>query len=475
MRSISVASAETALCRYVAAAVVLVFSFLLSSCSGGGTESPYDAVPAGATRVTAVDLNLLAAACGDNITDNSGEITDAARGAFSSLLPSSLVRPLLAVLYSSETSVDTHNVIYFTAANGYRGLILGVTDRDALTSGSLSSYRQKEEDFDGYEVYEVGKRLIAVSKHLCVIAPDEATVKSCRKDKKSPVALAELKDFLTQECAVRAAAEGSSVYGKKMADMWLCNAVKFSESAITTDLTALHADGTTDSIGVRLAAPIDAAALSFVPKGASLVVASGLQGEEGKLFGVEKLLTKFFPGDATMSRTGTTVFYCRPAGSLDSENYLTPSVWNFGSALEMPQDDGEKAVRNMQTYTDGFAQLDPETQCYVYSKGDDTLTYGYVNGYFLQAFNGNVVTNSKPDMLDDFNGARIAALLDIPKGSELQQAAGLPCGASLSLRVTDCHLRLKLSLYGNSTPVLSTVNSLPMLHGVLKLITFNAE
>ena len=445
----------------------------MTSCGHSGPSDPIDAVPAGARRVTVIDLDRLVKANGVATLSGGDGLQPGAEEALGMFFPGDLLRPLAAILSKGGKGVDTSEAVVFTAPNGYTGVILKVTDRDILAT-TLLPYRDEAADFGKYDAYTTGRRLIALSDALCVIAPDAATVKLTGSDKGDDRLISRMsgvRQFLSSDDPIRSACPATEVFGKKMDGLWLCASLRFGDSSVTADLSAMRPDGEIAPIGNRVAGEIDPAAVSFVPAGSSLVIASGLQEDDAKLLGVEELVKRYFPGDVTMSRSGTTLWYARPGGTITADNLLSPRVWNFAGVIQMPQRDGDRAVSNMQQMTGGTARLDPLTGCYTYTEGEATMTYGYVDGYFVQSANGPVSFGLFNPFTEDFRGARVCAIIDIPSESSLRRACALPCGASLTAKVTTDNIHAKLSFYGNPTPVLSTINSIPMLRDILPFIT----
>lgn len=460
------------LTKHLAAAMTALVILSLQSCGKQEITDPVDAVPSGSRVITVMNLEEIASANGAGEIAGDNGLASEAEEAMSMFLPADLMRPLAAVLSAGDKGIDLHKTVMFTSSKGYTGLILKVNSRELLEE-ALLPYRDEQNDLDGYDAYTAGRRIIALSDELCVIAPDAATVKSVGQKKTGPVIseMAGVREFLSSENAVSSARVASDLFGKKMDGLWLCTSLRFTESSIVADLSAMQPDGKPDSIGVRIAGRIDPDVLSFVPGSSSAVIASGLQGDDAKLFGIEELLKNYFPGDITMSKSGTTLWYARPAGTITEENLFSPEVWNFAGIAQMPREEGDRALKNMQDMTHGLARLDPETNCYTMTRGDASLSYGYVDGYFLQSANGPVSLGNSNPFTQDFQGARVAAILDIPGESSLRTATGLPCGASLVMKVTDEHIHAKLTFYGNPDPLLSTFDSIPALRNVLRYIT----
>ncbi len=453
---------------------MLCLAILLSliSCGRKTPENPIEAVPPGCSQVTVIDLQKLASANGANSLVAEGSLTPAAEEAIAMLLPTDLLRPLAAVVSIGDNGVDTRQAVMFTTSRGYDGLILKVTSRQQLAD-AMHPYRDASSDFGEYDTYTTGKRLIAISDHLCVIAPDAATIKTVGQEGEGGIisGMTGINEFLSStDNAIRSARRGADLFGDKMEGLWLCLGLRFTDTSATADLSAMRADGEPDSIGARIAAPVDPDALAFVPEGTTLAIASGLQGDNAKLLGIEDLVKKYFPGDIAMSKTGTTLWYARPAGTITADNLLSPQVWNFAGAIQMPQEEGDMAIRNLQAMNHGLGRLDPATGCYTVTRGDASLSFGYINGFFAQSANGPVKYGNSNPFTQDFSGARLAAVIDIPGSSSLRTAAGLPCGASLAFKVTTFNIHAKLSFYGNNGPVLRTINAIPALHNLLPYI-----
>lgn len=443
----------------------------LSSCDRQVATDPVDAIPADVTQVTVFNLGEITAANGSAAPAGDDGLLPEAEQALGMFLPSDMLRPMAAVLSDGGNGVDTSNAVMFTAPNGYTGIILKVTDRESLVQ-TLLPYRDESADFGDYKSYTTGKRLIAFSDELCVITPDVATAKTIGQKKGNRMIsdMTGVKKFLSSDNAVRSVRLASDIFGKKMDGLWLCASLRFSDSALTADISAIHPDGTPDSIGARIAGKIDSGVLGFVPNGCSLVIASGVQNDDTKLFGIEDLVKNYFPGDIVMSGTGTSVWYARPAGTVTDDNLFSPEVWNFTGIIQMPQTDGEMAVSNMRQMTRGIARLDSSTGCYTITRGDFSISYGYIDGCFVQSANGPVTNGNSNPFTMDFHGARLAAVIDIPGGSSLRTAIGLPCGASFTVKVTTENIHAKLAFYGNPRPLLSTVGSVPPLKNILPFI-----
>lgn len=461
--------------RITGALLAILSVMIMQGCGGDVPAEPMDAVPDDARLIAAMNLDKLAQAYGaEKLTDNDGLTPDAAE-ALSIFIPADLFQPLKAVLTSSGNSgaTRTSDMVMFTAANGYTSLILKVNDSDRLTGGTLSSFRDSKIDFGGYKCFTLNNRVIAISESLCIISPDAATARSAGEHTQAtPVSPIEgVRQFLltSTDDAICLSRKADDIFGNKMKGLWLCGSLRFSDRWVNACLTAIQPDGRPDSIGSRVAGRIDPDIIGFIPQGCSLVIASGKQSGEGKLFGAEELTSRFFPGQTTLSDSGTTLWYARPAGALNSENLMTPEVWNFANIMQTQQANAE-ALTERLTDTYPSARRDTSTGLYETSAGDYSVTFGYADGYYIQGVNGPVSYCNSNQFTQDFNAARLVGILDIPKGSALQNALSLPCGATVSLKVTDLSVNARITLYGAQAPVLATLSSVPALHNLLPLL-----
>jgi hypothetical protein len=405
----------------------------LVSCSKSAPQSPLEAIPAGAKQIAVINLDELAEANGANKIAASGHLLPEVETAVSAIFPDDLQKPLSALLASAAEAVDTKEATLFTASNGYSGIIFKIIDGDRLSDSQLSTFRDKSQDFGDYEVYSVGRRMIAVSDALCVIAPDESTIKSVgSKDSQKFMAdMPGVKGFLSGDNTIKIATLATNFFGKEMQGLWLCGDIHFTESTAVATVSAMQPDGTVDQLGTRIAAPINLSVAPYIPEGCSLVLATGKQDGNNKTFNLADLLTKYIPGQSLISANGTTAMYLRPAGSLNAFSLMLPDRWDCAIIAE------------------GETPNDFST----YSLSEEEITNNNSNNY-----------------TDEFQGTRLAMIIDIPQKSDLQTAIGLPCGASFTLKVTDDNIHAKLALYGNSQPVLATITNIPLLKMALPYI-----
>lgn len=449
----------------------LLILLTLWSCGGKMPESPSDLIPPDAGAVAALDLDRICKAADSQAIH--GTITESAEMAFRIFVPSEIIGPLTTILAQSGDAVDRSGLICFRTAKGYTVAAMPVSDPERLAE-SLADFRQAESGLEGFEVFGIGNRCVAVSGKIMVIAPEEATIREClEKSRTLPVSSLEgVSNYIAdRQDAVRIALPAADVIGKEMKGLWLCSSVRFTESSAVVEISAMKPDGTPDAIGERIAEPLDPDVVQFFPQRASIAIASGRQPDGGGLLPAEKLTGRIFPSAADIKADGTSAWYGQPAGSLDPDNLLNPWRWNLATIVRIPDSEVPAAMKSMEEIVGKGNPEEPGTGIVTYRQRDLSISYGYVEGYFTESYNGIVSFGNPNSLTPLFAGARMAAIIDIPLDSQLMKAAGLPCGTSLSLKVTDENIRLKMSFFGNTEPPLAVISGIPAIAGVLNYLT----
>lgn len=453
--------------------LAVIFLLVASACGKGNISEPMDVIPSDVQAVAAYDLNGISQGAGASTLASGGKLTPRTAEAFKIFLPPNLEVPLAILTGLVPEGFDASCLICFSASNGYPLAVTRVMDKEAM-SDALVKYRDEDSDFGDFELYTINRRALALSESLCIVAPDVATIRSIITEERKHSLSAEMpgiKEFLNDRAnAINIALPAKTVEGPGMKDLWLCSALRFTSNAATLEIKALQPDGTPDSIGTRIAAPIDPDVLQLIPEHVAIVIASGKQPAES-LIPIKKLTGKIFPPLNGIPVTGTSAYYGRPAGDLTEENLMNPALWNLASLIQLPEAELPSAMHTMAETTDGNAHKDAENGQMIFRDNDISVSYGYVDGYFTEAYNGPVTSGNVNSLSSVFSGARLAAMVDAPLGSQLQKGAALPCGASLSLKVTTWNIRLKLALYGNQQPPVTFIAQFPAIAGVFNYIT----
>lgn len=440
--------------RFAFSAATLIFLLIFCSCSKKSDEinSAIDAIP-------------------DNV--RFAAVLDATTPDFdlSEFLPTDLAEPFSVVAKAGKEAVDLSVMALFTLPKGYTLGVVKVEDAGKLLE-TLGRECDSEEGFDDFEVFECGKRKIAVGRSVCYIAPDLKSIKDILKEKPTGTSQIEgIRKFLaTPDEAVKTASIASDIYGKKLQGLWLCRSMRPGRSTVSLQLSLLKPDGESGKLGELLADEINPAVAGFIPTGCTMVAATGKQREGAKLFGIESILRSYIPVELNLSASGTTAWYARPAGALDPDDLLNPADWNFASLSQSSQAEADEMIASLLDQTGHRARMNPDTGCYTLAVGGMQAVFGYLNGFSVIGLNGDITYGHSNSYLHDFNGERMVILIEIPKGSRLQQAAQLPCGASFDIKVSDDYLNAKIHFYGNTSPALETIDAISPLHNLLPFI-----
>ena len=443
---------------------------ILGACTANeAVDDPVAAVPSDVRKVTVLNLNKISKANGAPILASSGQMSPEGTESTGMFIPASLMKPLDAMITAAPGASDTSRAVMFTTRKGYTGLILKINDPETVEQ-TLSRQLQPAEEIEDCETYTTGRGIIALRGNICVIAPDAATIKEIT-DSRSPQwrisKMEGVRQFLSTDNAILTALPAENLYGDKMKGEWMCVAVRFNDTSAIADIMFMHPDGKLDSIGSRIAGRIDPDILRFIPQNANIAAATGVQGTDGKAFGFEQLMSKYYPDKLRLSETGTTAWYGRCFSDPGEDDLFSAASWNLASLTQMDAVRADSVTQSIETYygTSGTSQGDSPMR--TIDIDNLSLSFGYIGGYYAESLNGPVTDGNSNPYTQDFQGAHMVVLVDVPQGSALQRAAMLPCGASFAMRLTSTRLHAKLTFYGNQKPFLATLNSIDLLRPLL--------
>lgn len=446
-----------------------LLTVILASCGQQLPDDPIDAVPEGVRRVAVLNLDKIAAANGAQQLVTESGITSEAQEALSLFIPQPLLTHLSSIL---GNGVNTSCAVLFKDAEGRNGMILKITDHDTLTL-KLNTLTSGKTEINGFATYLINDSYIGVSDNLCVVAGDKYTIKSIgsHNDHAVITAMVGVSQFLHEgDNPVKLAIAAEDIFGEQMKDQWLCSYIRFSDNAITANVTSIYPDGKSGKIGQQLAGEIDPDVVQFIPSGSNLIVATGLQPDHNKLFGIEDFAKGILPTDRVLSPNGTTLWYARPAGTINHGNIFSPRAWNIAGIMKMDQTEADSTISALKSANTDRFSFDPESGSY-FTQTDPQISFGYNTGYFTQAINGIATYGNSNPYTQDFNAARLVAILDIPTDSQLVDALDLPCGVTVTLKGNTDNIHLRISFHGNTQPVLATLGEIPMLAAAITYIT----
>lgn len=443
---------------------------ILGACTANEVvDDPVAAVPSDVRKVTVLNLDKIAKANGTPLFASSGKMSPEGTESVGMFIPASLMKPLEAVVTAAPEASDTSRAVMFTNRKGYTGLILKINNPETVDL-TLGQQLQPAEKIDGCETYTTGRGIIALSGNICVIAPDAATVKEITDRRPSRWRISKMegiRQFLSTDNALLTAFPAENLYGDKMKGEWMCVAVRFNDTSAIADIMFMEPDGKLDSIGSRIAGSIDPEVLRFIPQNANIVAATGVQEADGKAFGLEQLLSKYYPGKLRLSETGTTAWYGRCFSDPGDDDFFSVASWNLASLAQMSAARADSVTQAIETYYGTTGTTEEGSPMRTIAVGNIQLSFGYIAGYYAESLNGPVTDDNSNPYTQDFQGAHMVVLIDVPQESALQRAAMLPCGASFAMRLTSTRLHAKLTFYGNRKPFLANLNSIDLLRPLL--------
>lgn len=454
--------------KSTAAIILLIAMALATSCGNNRSLTPLDCIPADTRGAAVIDLHQIARACSEASPIKDNQLLPDCEEALAMFLPSETLRPMLTVLGAAPQAIDLHQITIITTADGELISIAPCTDPEGLTA-ALKKSADSASGPDGFECFTGNDRLIAIGRGLCLTAPDAKAIETLLGNLPADpgATIPAIRKFLESDNAVKSAAKASDIYGEKGKGLWMCGALRFSSEAAIAEISATKEDGTPDSIGARIAGEIDGRVLPFIPTGVTAAIASGRQSGEMKLLGLEQLLGQYIPMEIPFDQSSTTAIYLRPAGRITADNAFTPSAWNIAAISCVPDSIGRMAVSDFLATTRRRASLDPQSGIHTLEAGDNSISCGYADGLLFQSTNGPVTANLPSPLTQEFEGARLAAVIDIPAGSSLKEIAGLSSAASLTLKVSTFGIRAKLSFYNSDIPVFKALLSTPYMREIL--------
>lgn len=466
--------------RLTVTAVTTLIMFILSGCSSKGDLSPFDLIPDNAENIAVIDLNALANAAGESsalkgepLKDaylEEDDLADASPSVLPMFLPRNLDATILAVASCAGKNIDLSRLTIISTPE-LQATIFPTDNAEALTKIIANRYLTASAIPDMKHFTDEGIS-IAIGRGLCIISEDATGIETLLAKVHSTPFISRfegINQFLEGENAVKTARPAAAVFGDKVAGLWLCSAMRFTPAAIVADITMMSPDGKPDSIGARIAGNIDPDVIRFIPSGCTAVIASGKQSDELKLFGLEELANQNLPIELPTSPEGTTAIYLRPAGRITAERIMDPSAYNIAAVAQMHPDSALVKINRTIANKPLLPTSDKASGLYTIKFGNSTLSLRYLDGYLTESLNSEVTANNTNSLESEFNGAVLAAVVDIPTNSPLRQSLSLPFGASLSLKVTTFHIHGRLNIYDSKEPALRAVMSLPMMEDALPM------
>lgn len=225
----------------------------------------------------------------------------------------------------------------------------------------------------------------------------------------------------------------------------------------------IEGDGKVRDIAAGLK-PVDTDFLRYVPDNCVLAAAIGctpdfdwspVRSAVGMLFGPRLVSIMQIVEPFLSKLDGTVAFAAGPAGGAPAIADINYRTWDFMIMAHMPQAEVDQAMNMVMLYGSqlGIRTEAVEDNITEMQLPDGARLYvGNVDGYMLLSTRRPEPT-AAAGMTDLFLSKPGAVVLNVPAGSEIVKAFGLPCGFDFSVQLADDSLHGRLSLNGSDRSV----------------------
>lgn len=453
-------------------AAFLFAALMAASCSdtAGGL---LDTVPASSSMVARVDVGTVVKRAGCR-TDGGGIVFTPQVAALLGS-ESEVPAPPVRVLTALGGCVDLDDVVAYRYDTTPRGtaVTFRITDREAFGK-SVAGLDAVATAAGGVDYYEMDDWTLAAMGDQGWMAPVKAqgmvgivgSATDLSRDE-SVAAIDGIADFLGGDYAVKVAVKESDNAADVNRQCWTCLSVKIEEPVIGVHVQMIRGDGDVRDLAAGLK-PVDTDFLRYVPDNCVLAAAIGCTPEfdwapvrstVGMLFGPEAALNMQMVEPFLSKIDGTVAFAAGPAGGAPAIADINYRTWDFMIMAHMPQAEVDQALNMVMLYG---SQLGIRTEAV-----EDNITemqlpdgarfyVGNVDGYMLLSTR-RPGSASASGMTDLFLSKPGAVVLNVPAGSEIVKAFGLPCGFDCSVQLADDYVHGRLSLNGSDRSVLQVL------------------
>lgn len=444
----------------LALAALLSMPVVLLGCTGVSRVPSVECVPDNAVVVKSVNLDGMLKAAGCPLPFGSGGLAPVEEGIVDLVVEPDLRDAFVAVI--SAGGADVSDVTCFTSVSGGEVAMVPVADDSVFREGM----RRMAEgagfvNDDELEYVPLCGCVAAIARGHCFIARGADVIKDAlrRADDNHFGTFPGISEFLSGSSIARLAVNcgRSSLSFLGGTDKWLCADFDVSDASVSARAVVMDRDGRLDSIG-RNFREIDTDFLRYTPQDAAVVLAYGkFTGNER---GLSMLLGRFAPVYLKLA-DGTTSLYALPAGRAQEVADASPGSWNVETMVHVPEHLIPDCINQYKERARGKA-LDIGGQ-WMYRDGG--------NSYFFGAFDGSVVFSSNREIsseynnsfTEDFLGKRAVMVIDIPCGSVLSRAWGIPYGLCFKIGVDAVAVKARITFSGTSDKPLAALLRLPQL------------
>lgn len=457
--------------KTVSAGIVAMVMMLAVSCDRPEKEL-LDTIPADAAVVATVNADRILKRAGCQVKNGVLELTpelERLSGNASSSRYGECARMLMAV----SGGIDMSQMVYARRA-GLEVLTFRIVDDEAVENG-MEAVGMKPVSDRGFDAVRLSQWTLAVDgTQGWLVRADEGDalerLKQMLASAGNDAVSASIPKMRTltddEEINIVVNTAGTDTLPVVHHGDFMCINIAIDDRVIGVDCVNMTADGTEIAMLGNLA-DVDAGFLRYMPENYVFAVAMGVMPDmdwsslaeklsAGMPVGQRAVLSMLVPYLCNID--GTVALAAAPAGAAPAIADINFTTWDVMLMAHMSREIAENIAETVVTSAEAMGcrtDWDEDVAEVTLPDGGE-LYAGYIDGYF-------VASNRKPesslyDMFDaGFNGKQAAASLNIPYGSEVMKAFGLPYGCDIHAGVEGTKAKLRISLNGCSTGILQAV------------------
>lgn len=472
----------SSLCGRLELWVMLVLALLSTSC-GGVSQGLLDSVPASAAMVASIDADVILTQAGCQLTGDTVILTPELSRILSDKATGALSAPV-EVLSDLRGAVDMSHVILFALEGKENNPLLAAQISDLDLFGTrMAGMADEAAGTDLLDMYAVGDWSVAVAgdRMWCAaMSPSQlaetVTPLLSIKTSDSVASMTGIADFLTGGDAFDFAVRPSAVNplsGDSSSSRWSCVSGKIEDSVIGLDFRMMESDGRLMNMAEGMQ-EVDADFLRYVPQSYVFAAAAGFSPDYRwkEVLGSASLIlgparsSYLSVLDPVLSKIdGTVAFAAGPAAGAPAVARVGLDTWDLLVMVHMPQVDVDNALSMLRSYASmSGLKMDTDNNVTVATMPDGSKIYaGNIDGY-LAVSNRELDASGSNAMTDVFLSHQAAMTLNVPAGSEIVKALGLPCGFDLSARMSADNVNVRMSLNGSDRRVLQSLMEFAVRH-----------
>lgn len=457
--------------------VAMLLIMLMSASCGGVSKGLLDTVPASSPMVSVVDLDAVLKQAGCDVSGDTFDFTPELSSLLAAGERGALPVPV-RLLSRLHGAVDMSHVVLFSLdQSGHDNvLVADMTDRDGVIN-ALSVVAESVPGSDELDMYCADGWSVAVASDrmwMAAGAPSDLSESVMPllslKGSESISGLTGISDFLnsgsTVCMALRPSALNPVAVGSHTSD-WSCVSVTMEDAVIGVDFCQMDGDGRLAELTHGMQ-EVDTDFLRYVPQSYVFAMAAGFSSDfnwqeitSAASLVLGPLNSSYVSALAPLLSKvdGTVAFAAGPASGAPAVANLGLDTWDMMLMVHMSQSDVDSALSMLQSYgaMAGIKMKTGRDNVMEATLPDGTKVYaGNVDGY-LAVSNREFDASMSNAMTDIFLSKQAAMVMNIPAGSEIVKAFGMPCGFDFHVQMADDYVHGRLSLNGSDRRVFQTL------------------